>query len=62
MGQFSGHTLRLPNTGSNFIDAQVKPKNRFMQKTPCRDYCDDNRWRYSTLSNWKFRYVGRQAS
>jgi len=32
MSQFSGHTLRLPTTGSVSIYAQVKPKNRFMKE------------------------------
>jgi len=30
--QFSGQPLRLPNTGSASVVAQVKPKNRFMKE------------------------------
>jgi hypothetical protein len=32
MDQFSGQPLRLPNTGSVSVVAQVKPKNRFMKE------------------------------
>jgi len=54
MSRFSGHTARLPNTGSVSIHAQVKPKNRFIGELLAGIMNGDYAGNFD-LSNWKFR-------